>query len=117
MGVRVLIVDDHAGFRAQARRLLQSEGYRVVGEAADSASGLEAARELAPQLVLVDIHLPDFDGFELTSRLAAFPDPPAVVLVSSREGAEVERCACDCGACGFIPKARLSREAIEEVLA
>jgi DNA-binding NarL/FixJ family response regulator len=117
MGVSVLIVDDHAGFRAQARRLLESEGYRVVGEAADSASALDAARELAPELVLVDIHLPDLDGFELTSRLAGFPDPPDVVLVSSRDGAEIERCACDCGACGFVPKARLSRRAIEEALA
>jgi DNA-binding NarL/FixJ family response regulator len=117
MGASVLIVDDHPGFRAQARRLLESDGYRVVGEAADSASALEAAQELAPQLVLVDIQLPDLDGFELTTRLSALPDPPAVVLVSSRDGAEIERCACDCGARGFVPKAKLSRQAIEEVLA
>ena len=59
----MLIVDDHAGFRAHARRLLECEGYSVVGEAADTASGLEAARELAPDFVLVDIYLPDADGF------------------------------------------------------
>ena len=116
MGVGVLIVDDHAGFRAHARRLLESEGYRVVGEAADCASGLAAARKLGPGLALVDVHLPDADGFELTSRLGALVDPPAVVLTSSRDGAELEACVFECGARGFVPKAELSREAIEELL-
>jgi DNA-binding NarL/FixJ family response regulator len=116
MGARVLIVDDHAGFRAHARRLLECEGYRVVGEAGDCASALEAARELEPELVLVDVYLPDADGFELTSRLGALAHPPAVVLTSSRDGAELEQCVSECGACGFVPKSELSREAIEEHL-
>ena len=116
MGATVLIVDDHAGFRGHARRLLECEGYRVVGEAPDSASALEAARELVPELVLVDVQLPDVDGFMLCSRLLALAEPPAVVLTSSRDGAEFESCAEDCGACGFVPKAELSREAIEELL-
>ena len=116
MGARVLIVDDHAGFRMHARRLLECEGYCVVGEAADSASALEAARELAPELALVDVHLPDADGFELTVRLGDLADPPAVILTSSRDGAEIERCVAECGACGFVPKAELSRQTIEELL-
>jgi DNA-binding NarL/FixJ family response regulator len=62
------------------------------------------------------VHLPDADGFELTSRLLALDQPPRVVLTSSRDGAELERCVADCGACGFVPKADLSREAIEAVL-
>jgi DNA-binding NarL/FixJ family response regulator len=115
MGVSVLIVDDHAGFRSHARRLLECEGYRVVGEAADSASALAAVLELAPDLVLVDVHLPDVDGFELTSRLEALAAPPAVVLTSSRDAVELERCVAECGACGFVPKAELSRRAIEEL--
>jgi DNA-binding NarL/FixJ family response regulator len=114
--VSVLIVDDHAGFRAHARRLLEFEGYCVVGEAADSASGLEAARELKPELVLVDVHLPDADGFQLTSWLAALSDPPAVVLTSSRDGAELAACVSESGARGFVPKAELSREAIDGLL-
>jgi DNA-binding NarL/FixJ family response regulator len=114
--VSVLIVDDHAGFRAHARRLLEYEGYRVVGEAADSASALEAARELKPELALVDVHLPDADGFELTSWLGGLADPPAVVLTSSRDGAELEECISACGARGFVPKAELSRDAIEVLL-
>jgi DNA-binding NarL/FixJ family response regulator len=116
MGARVLIVDDHPGFRAHARRLLECEGYTVVGEAPDSASALEAAQVLEPELVLVDVHLPDADGFELTSRLGGLADPPAVVLTSSRDGAELEPCVSECGACGFVPKAELSRDAIEELL-
>ena len=113
MGASFLIVDDHAGFRAHARRLLECEGYRVVGEAADCASALEAARELEPELVLVDVNLPDADGFELTSCLEALPHPPTVVLTSTRDGAELEEPVSDCGACGFVPKSELSREAIE----
>jgi DNA-binding NarL/FixJ family response regulator len=112
----VLIVDDHAGFRAHARRLLEFEGYRVVGEAADSASALEVARALGPELTLVDVHLPDANGFELATWLGALPDPPAVVLTSSRDGAGLEECVSRCGARGFVPKSELSREAIEERL-
>ena len=113
----MLVVDDHAGFRAHARRLLECEGYRVVGEAGDCASALLAARELEPELALVDVHLPDADGFELASRLGSLEAPPAVVLTSSRDGAELEPCVSASGARGFVAKAELSREAIEELLA
>jgi DNA-binding NarL/FixJ family response regulator len=116
MGTTVLIVDDHSGFRACARRLLECEGYQVVGEAADCASAVEAARALEPQLALVDVYLPDADGFELTARLLALADPPAVVLTSSRDGAELRPLAAEGGARGFVPKADLSRDAIEELL-
>lgn len=116
MNASVLIVDDHAGFRARARRLLENEGYRVIGEAEDVSSGLEAARDLAPELVLVDIYLPGEDGFELTSRLLALDDPPAVILISSHDAAEFEHCVSESGARGFVSKAELSRGAIEETL-
>ena len=116
MGASVLIVDDHAGFRASARQLLESEGYTVVGEAADCASALEAARALGPEVALVDVYLPDGDGFQLTPRLIALADPPAVVLTSSHDRAELEECVHESGARGFVPKAELSRRAIEEVL-
>jgi DNA-binding NarL/FixJ family response regulator len=114
---RIVVVDDHAGFRMHARRLLECEGYTVVGEAEDCASALATARELRPDLVLVDVHLPDADGFELSARLRQLPDPPLVVLTSSRDRAEIERRVAECGACGFVPKADLSRDAIEAVLA
>ena len=117
MGEGILIVDDHAGFRAHARRLLECEGYRVVGEAADCASALVAAEELEPELVLVDVHLPDADGYELSSRLGTLRDAPIVVLISSGDSAEIEPCVSECGARGFVPKSELSRDAIEGVLA
>ena len=70
MGRTVLIVDDHPNFRASVRRLLVDAGYEVVGEAPDGASALAAARELRPAIVLLDVQLPDLDGFEVALRLS-----------------------------------------------
>jgi len=116
VAARVLLVDDHSGFRAQARRMLESEGYRVIGEAGDAASAIEAARALEPELALVDVYLPDGNGFEVAFRLRALDAPPAVVLISSHDRAELAGCVADSGARGFVPKTELSREAIEELL-
>jgi DNA-binding NarL/FixJ family response regulator len=113
---RVLIVDDHPSFRATARAVLQAEGFEVVGEAEDGASAIEAVRRLRPEVVLLDVHLPDIDGFEVTSRLLSNGSSPAVVLTSSRDvsefGALVERS----GARGFVPKAELSGERLQALL-
>ena len=81
----VLIVDDHAGFRASARRVLESEGYSVIAEAADGSSGVTAAAESRPDLALVDVQLPDFDGFEVTRILRESERVPEIVLISSRD--------------------------------
>jgi len=116
MGASVLIIDDHPGFRAQARRMLESEGYRVVGEAGDAASALEVAHAVEPELALVDVYLPDGNGFEVASRLRSLDHPPAVVLTSSHDGAELAQCVAASGARGFVPKTELSREAIEVLL-
>ena len=112
----VLIVDDHAGFRATARRLLESEGYAVVGEAEDGAAALAAVAELRPDVVLLDVQLPDTDGFEVSSRLTDLGDPPAVILVSSRDGDDYGSLAGDSGARGFLAKSDLSGAALEELL-
>jgi DNA-binding NarL/FixJ family response regulator len=116
MPLSVLIVDDHPSFRAGARRLLEGEGYDVVGEAVDGAGGLAAARDLRPDVVLLDVQLPDLDGFEVSSRLATDEAPPAVVLVSSRDGADYGSLADRSGALGFIPKSQLSGATIEALL-
>jgi DNA-binding NarL/FixJ family response regulator len=108
----LLIVDDHAGFRALARRLLGSGGFEVVGEAADGQAAVAAARELRPDVVLLDIQLPDIDGFEVLARLRDRPVGPAVVLTSTRDRADYGERVDRSGASGFIPKAELSGAAV-----
>jgi DNA-binding NarL/FixJ family response regulator len=114
--VNVLIVDDHPSFRTSARAVLEAEGFAVVGEAADGASGLDAAAKLEPQLVLLDVHLPDIDGFEVAARLTNGGGGPAVVLVSSRDGSDFGPLVSRSGAKGFIPKAELSGAALRALL-
>jgi DNA-binding NarL/FixJ family response regulator len=112
----VLIVDDHAGFRSMARRLLQAGGYDVVGEAADGSSAMQAARQLLPDLVLLDIQLPDVDGCEVARWLAAEANPPAVVLISSRDAEDYGARLAGCGARGFVAKADLSEATLAALL-
>ena len=107
MRKRVLIVDDHQPFRAVARELLESAGYVVTGEAADAAEALAAVAADSPDAVLLDVQLPDRDGFTIATTLAA-ADGPAVVLISSREADDYGRRVAACGARGFIPKSKLS---------
>jgi DNA-binding NarL/FixJ family response regulator len=108
----VLIVDDHPGFRSAARALLEADGFDVVGEAADGESGLAAAERLRPGLVLLDIQLPDLDGFAVAERLASSQSPPAVVLVSSRDRSAYRRRLAGSPARGFVAKSDLSGAAI-----
>ena len=108
----VFIVDDHAAFRASARALLQAEGFDVIGEATNGAEAVEAVAALRPQIVLLDIQLPDLDGLAVAEQLAAAPDPPAVVLISSRDAAAYGPRLQGTPARGFIPKRGLSGEAL-----
>jgi DNA-binding NarL/FixJ family response regulator len=116
MAVTVLVVDDHAGFRASARKLLECEGYEVVGEAEDGEAALRMASELSPQIALVDVYLPDTDGFEVASRMSMLDDPPVVVLISSHGKRELEPLVAGSGARGFVSKAELSRDALEKIV-
>jgi DNA-binding NarL/FixJ family response regulator len=109
-------VDDHPSFRASARMLLEAEGYDVVGEAEDGLSAMRVVRELRPDLVLLDIHLPDLDGFEVARRMTANGSAPAIVLVSSRAREDVAPLVTDSGARGFITKSELSGSALEALL-
>ena len=116
MSRTVLIVDDHEGFRASARRVLEASGYSVIAEAADGSSGVVAAAESHPDLALVDVQLPDFDGFEVTRRLQESSDAPEVVLISSHDQADFGSLVETSGALGFVSKADLSAAALEELL-
>jgi DNA-binding NarL/FixJ family response regulator len=112
----VVIVDDHPSFRSSARMLLESDGFEVVGEAATGEEGVDVALELRPDLVLLDVNLPDIDGFEVATRITADPNPPSVILTSSRDSSDFGPLVEKSGALGFVPKSELSGAALEGLL-
>lgn len=117
MGATVLIVDDNSGFRAWARVLLETAGYTVAGEAADGASAIAAVLASSPEVMLLDVQLPDTDGFEVARRLCAERSDVAIVLTSTRDALDYGARLGNCGAVGFLPKEALSAEALAAVLA
>lgn len=116
MGAGVLVVDDDAQFRLAARRLLEVGGFSIVGEAADGAAALAAVRRLAPAVVLLDVQLPDMDGFEVCRRLALDGAPVAVILVSSRPAAAYRGRLERSSARGFVAKEDLTGAAVKALL-
>ncbi len=117
MDTTVLIVDDHVTFRQSARLLLESEGFEIVGEADDGRSALEKTAALGPDLILLDVQLPDIDGFEVATRITELGRPVAVVLVSSHDSGDFGSLVGACGARGFVAKADLSGERLRALLA
>lgn len=111
----VLIVDDHAGFRRMARRMLEGEGFDVVGEAADGAGAVAAVALLRPDVVLLDVQLPDVDGFAV-ARIVSNSAGSVVVLISSRAAADYRARLDGASACGFIAKSDLSGAALATLL-
>jgi DNA-binding NarL/FixJ family response regulator len=116
MPERVLIVDDHPTFRAAARAMLEADGFEVVGEAADGAGALSACARLEPAVVLLDIQLPDLDGFAVAERLSQQQPAPHVVLVSSRSAAGYRRRLAGAPVRGFLAKSELSGESLATML-
>jgi DNA-binding NarL/FixJ family response regulator len=116
MSRTILIVDDHPSFRGMARALLESEGFDVVGEAEDGAAAIEAASALHPDVVLLDVQLPDIDGFEVAAALTKNGSSPAIIMTSSRDACDFGSLIANSGARGFIPKAELSAEAVSALL-
>ena len=110
-----LIIDDSASFRASARSLLETEGF-VVSEAATGLDGIESVRQGRPEFVLLDIQLPDLDGFEVAKRLAQLERPPTVILTSTRDGADYGSLVSSSPARGFISKSDLSGAAVRSML-
>ena len=113
----LLIVDDHPSFRATARLLLEAEGFVVVGEAANGAEALTQAAALRPDVVLLDVNLPDIDGFGVAARLTENDAGPAIVLCSSRDAGDFGELIARSGARGFVAKADLSGAAVRELVA
>jgi len=112
----VLIVDDHGDFRAAAREMLEAEGYAVIGEAADGAGAFQKVADLRPAIVLLDIQLPDTDGFAVAERLASGPSPPIVVLISSRDSSAYGDRLAHATVHGFISKVRLTGASLAEIV-
>jgi two-component system, chemotaxis family, chemotaxis protein CheY len=111
---RVLIVDDAACFRSVARALLERRGYEVAGEARSVATALVAFERLRPDAALIDIHLPDGNGFDLAARLTA-ADPRLAVLMTSVAFEETFYVFADAsGARGFVPKPVLGQADLEQ---
>ena len=117
MDHRVLIVDDNGAFRAAARQLLERAGFSVVAEAESGAGGVEEAKAHSPDVAIVDVQLPDFDGFEVAARLSELEAAPQVILISSLDGADFGALVAGSSALGFVPKAELSASVINGLLA
>jgi DNA-binding NarL/FixJ family response regulator len=113
---RVLIVDDHDGFRAAARAVLEADGFEVVGEAADGAGAMAECERVEPAVVLLDVQLPDVDGFAVAERLSRGIRPPRVVLVSSRAAGTYRRRLAVAPVVGFLPKSEFSAATVTALL-
>jgi len=113
---RVLIVDDNTAFRAAARQLLQRSGFVVVAEAETGNKGVQEAKLHSPDLALVDVQLPDCDGFEVAEQLSGLTPAPRVILTSSLDGSDFGALVAGSSALGFIPKADLSARTIEALV-
>ncbi len=117
MARTVVIVDDHADFRARATVLLEAAGYEVVGSCPDGRSALDVISAVRPDVVLLDVQLPDTDGFRLMTQIDALSDLPTVVLISTREAIDYGGRVARSGAAGFITKAELSIHTLTQVVA
>jgi DNA-binding response OmpR family regulator len=117
IGRRILIVDDHPSFLAAARFLLATEGFDVVGVATDGESAVRETLRSSPDIVLLDVSLPDVDGFEVASRLRAAGASSTIVFTSSRDERDFGSLIVDSGGSGFIAKADLSGEALRALMA
>jgi DNA-binding NarL/FixJ family response regulator len=116
MRPRIVIVDDDPAFLATVRVLLEAEGFVVVGEALNGLDGVAAADELKPDIVLVDVNLPDIDGFEVVDRLADGESAPPVVLTSIRAASDFGNLIEASRARAFVAKSEITGEALTRFL-
>lgn len=112
----VLIVDDHPSFRRLATRLLREAGFAVVGEAADGDGAVREAERLCPDVVLLDVVLPDRSGLAVARELALLRDAPRVVLISSRGRSDFGDSFAWPPGCSFLPKHELTAARLRDAL-
>jgi len=111
-----VIADDHPSFRASARAILEADGFEVVGEAEDGAGAIAAARRHRPDVLLLDVQLPDIDGFGVIEHVVGGNGGPLVVLISTRDAADYGTRVARSGAAGFISKEALSPKSLADVV-
>lgn len=109
----MVIADDHADFRKLAARLLRAAGYQVIAEASDGESAIDTVRRLQPDVLLLDIQLPDMDGFSVAIQLAG--EPTNIVLTSSREASDYSQHLAETRH-AFISKRDLSGPSLAELV-
>lgn len=114
---RILVIDDNTAFRGAVGQLLTTGGFMVVAGAATGATGVQLAREQRPDVVIVDVQLPDTDGFDVAERLGGLDPALQVILTSSLDSSDLGALVTESSARGFIPKAELSAATIEALLA
>jgi DNA-binding NarL/FixJ family response regulator len=114
--VRVLIVDDQPPFREASRMVVEmTDGFEVAGEAVDGEEAVAMTESLQPDLVLMDVQMPKMDGLQATRVIAALPDAPPVVIMSTHESGDYSSTALDAGAVAFIPKSEFGMDALERI--
>jgi DNA-binding NarL/FixJ family response regulator len=115
VAVRVLIVDDQEPFRLAARAVVEAtDGFEVAGESGSGEAGVQAARDLDPDLVLMDVNLPGIDGLEATRQILDGSDAVVVLLLSTYEEEEYGPRAAECGAAAYIPKSSFEPDRLAE---
>jgi DNA-binding NarL/FixJ family response regulator len=114
---RILVIDDNAAFRGALGQVLETDGFVVVAGAGTGVSGIQLARKHKPDLVIVDVQLPDTDGFDVAEQLAVLDPALDVILTSGLDLSDLGALVTDGAARGFIPKAELSVAAITTLLA
>jgi DNA-binding NarL/FixJ family response regulator len=115
MAVRVLIVDDREPFRLAARAVVEAtDGFEVAGEVETGEASVQAARELTPDLVLMDVNLPGIDGLEATRQILDGSDAVVVLLLSTYEAEEYAPRAAEVGAAAYIPKSEFEPDRLAE---
>ena len=112
----VLIVDDHEGYRSFLASMLESEDLTVCGVARDGESALDAVLAAMPDLVVLDVHLPGIDGFEVAQRISTYPRRPAVILISTRDAEDFGTRIATAPVLGFVPKHEMSVGRLQSLL-
>jgi DNA-binding NarL/FixJ family response regulator len=116
MALRCLLIDDNLEFLGSAERLLAGQGVAIVGAASSGGDGVALARELRPDVALVDVQLGDEDGLEVARQLDAAVPETRVILISTHSKDDLADAVEDGPVAGFIPKTALSATAIAELL-